>query len=364
MKKFIKSLFYFVIAGLLFTACSDDDDIPVVSNPDNVNGFYFINYGGSSVGPTTITRYDYKNDSVTNDYYVAQNGTELTANVQYACEYEDYIYMMGNDADQIIVVDTAFKAYDIITDSVNTPRFCVANGDYLYVSCLGANPDWSLMEDSYIAVYDITSNSFEQKIALPGGPEGLAIANGNLYAALNYKDSVAVIDLDDYSTSYIITPAVTSYFVKDASNNLYVSLVSTWSDYSATQGLGYINTSSNTLDDTYALDGISSNYAAIMSANNDLSTIYVLATSYDANWNLVGAVYTFDVSSGEFTALVEDLSGTNGLAFNNETDELYVFGGESYSEPGTVDIYSTSGTKTGEFDCGVSPYWTIHLNYE
>lgn len=364
MRKIIKSLLYLVIATSLFTACNPDDENPT-ANYENVNGYYFINYGGSSVGPSTVTRYDFENDTVINNYYEAQNGTEMTSNVQYMYKYNESIYMMGNDNDQIIVVDTAFVESDVITDSVATPRYCISDGTYLYVSNWGPSPDWYLMADSYISVYDISTNTFVKKINLAGGPEGLAIANGNLYAALNYTKSVAVIDLDDYSISYIETPAVSSYFVKDANDNLYVSLVSTYTYRTDNDGLGYINTNNNTLEETYEFTGISSNYASIMNANEDYSIIYIVAAPYD--WDtytsLGVSLQAFDVASGTFTTLIDEISGTNGVVYNEETDELYVFGG-SYSADGTIAVYSTDGTLKDEFACGVSPYWSICINYE
>jgi len=366
MKRLFNYLLLFTLTTLLFTACSKDDDGPDLPVSDDISGFYFFNYGGS--GAATITKYAYENDSVINNYYEAQNGIELNSNVQYACEYNDKIYMMGNGVDQVIVLGTDFvQSIDGITENIHTPRYCVGSGNYLYVSCLGANPDWNVMPDSYIAVLNVTTNTVESTIALPGGPEGLAVANGNLYAALNYKDSVAVISLNDNSVSYIETPAVTSYFVKDNNNNLYVSLVSTYSDYSSTTGLGYINTTNNTLDATYALDGVSSGYSAILAPDADLSTIYVLASSWveqaSGSWIQQGAIYAFNTASKEFTPLIENLIGTNGMFVDprNDEDKIYVFGAESYSEPGTVDIYTTDGTYVSQFDCGISPYWAIFL---
>jgi hypothetical protein len=370
MKKILNYLLFLAFSGVIFTACNDDDDDTDINLYDNdVTGFYFINYGGSSVGYSTITKYDYETDSVTNNYFEAKNGFEITSNVQYSYKYEDNIYMLGNDVDQVVVVDTAFiQTFEGVSDGIATPRFCVASGDYLYISCWGEDPDWSVMPDSYIAKYNISNNEVEDTISLPGGPEGLAIANGKLYAALNFSYNVAVIDLDDNSVSYIETPAVTSYFIKDDSDNLYVSLVSSYTYYSASSGLGYINTSDNTLEATFYLDGVSSGYCSIMTSNANCSTIYMLASSWveqaDESWTQEGSIYSFDTSTESFSPFIEGLSGTNGIAFNSVTDNVYVFGGESYTEPGTVAVYDVDGTYESEFSCGISPYWAIELNYD
>ena len=369
MKNLFNCLLILAVGGLFFTSCNNDDDDLKPIDVDNVTGFYFVNYGGGS-SSSTITKYDYSKDSVMNYYFETKNGFELNSNVQYGCEYQDKIYLMGNTVDQVIILDTGFvQSVAGISEDILVPRFCVGNGDYLYVSCWKDISEWNIgMPSSYIAKLNINTNTVETIIPLPGGPEGLAVAKGNLYAALNYKDSVAVINLSNDEISYIETPAVTSYFVKDQNENLYVSLVSTATDYSETTGLGYINTSNNSFEASYSLEGVSSGYSAILAANGNLSVIYILASAWveqnDGTWVQEGAIHAFDTSTKAFSPFIENLSGTNGMAYNSEKDQLYVFGAESYSEPGTVDIYTANGTYVSQFDCGISPYWAIHLNYE
>lgn len=335
---------------------------------------YVFNYGSWGNGLASIDRYNYETGIISNKYYQSQNSDlslELTSNIQSAVQYNGNFYLMANESDGIIVIDDQLvQSIDFISsDDIATPRNGAASGDYLYVSCWGENPDYSEMADSYIAKFNVTTNEVEGTISVPGGPEGLAVANGNLYAALNYRDSVAVISLSDNSVSYIETPAVTSYFVKDASDNLYVTLVSTYSDYSASPGLGYINTSSNTLEESYYLDGVSSGYSSVLSANSDFSTLYVLASAWveqdDGSWESQGAVQKFDVASGTFTTFVDGLSGANGVKVNpNDDAEIYVFGGSSSTEGGFFDVYNESGALQTESTTGISPYWTLVLDQE
>ncbi|MDX1285042.1 MAG: hypothetical protein R3182_08525, partial [Draconibacterium sp.] len=200
-----------------------------------------------------------------------------------------------------------------------------------------------------------------EKISVPGGPEGMAITNNKLYAALNYKDSVAVIDLNSNAVNYIETPAVTSFFVKDKNENLYVSLVSTFSDYSENTGLGYINTTSDQLEETYQLNGVSTSYVNILSANSDFSKIYVMTSAYDANWNLSGAVSVFDVASKSFETsnFVEGVSGLNGIAFYK--NKLFTFVAESVTSNGKTVVYNSDGSKDTEFETGIAPFMLLSV---
>jgi hypothetical protein len=357
MKNKIQIFLLLAFTAVMFTACNDNDDLESDETEPGVS--YIINYGGYTGDKSTISSFNKETGTVTNGYYENVNGVSMVSNVQYAYSYNDNVYFMGNSSDQIFWVDgeTFQQTENSITDEIVKPRYCVASGNYLYVSCWGGSI-WTDETLSYIVKVDLTTNDVE-KIDLAGGPEGLAIANNKLYAALNYKDSVAVIDLGTEAISYIQTPAVTSYFVQDNSDNLYVSLVSTYSDYSESAGLGYINTSSDELEATYELDGVSTSYVNIMAANDDFSKLYVMTSAYDESWNLSGAVSVFDVSSKSFEAsnLIEGVSGLNGLAYYN--DNVFCFISESTTSTGTAKMYSSDGTFVSEIETGIAPFMLV-----
>lgn len=363
MKNLFKSfvLLFFVLVAL--SSCKKEKT-PDLYPSALIKGCYLVNSGNFGGGGASISKYDYDKDELTNFYYQNQNsGNELLSFIQYEYTYNDQVFLIGNVPDQIITVDPLFEqTKNGVTDRIVNPRACAASGDYLYVSCLGENPDWSVMPDSYIAKYNIKTQTVEGTISLPGGPEGVEVSNGKLYAALNYKDSVAVIDLSKDAVSYIATPAVTSYFLKDNSGNLYVSLVSTWSDPSNDTGLGYINTTTDQLV-TYPLANVSSEYASVMAASNDMSKIYVITTTTDANWNTTGAVSVFDVATKSFASknLITGISGAKGLAVNPSNDDLYVFSGESVTGAGLMKIYNSTGELQGQKTVGASPTRAIFL---
>ncbi|WP_423129531.1 DUF5074 domain-containing protein [Gaoshiqia sp. Z1-71] len=365
MKKFLKyfSVFFFALAVL--SACHDDDD-PDLYPSELVKGCYVINYGNYPSGGASISKYDYDADQLTNFYYKNQNkGTELLSNIQYAYSYNDQVFLMGNSPDQIISVDPLFvQTKNGVSDQIAKPRACVAKGDYLYISCWGANPDWDLMPNSYIAKYNIVTRTVEKTIPLPGGPEGVEIANGKLYVALNYSAKIGVIDLDSEEVSYIEAPAVSSYFLKDNSGNLYVSMVSTWSDFSAETGLGYINTTTDELEIIYSLPDVSYEYASIMAANSDKSKIYVITSVSDENWQVTSAVSVFDVTTKTFESenLISNISGAKGLTVNPENNQIYLFTGESVTGAGLMKIYSSSGELLDQKTVGASPTMAIFLD--
>ena len=367
MKKFFKYFTVSFFALAVLSSCNKGDDEPDPFPSNLVKGAYIINYGNYNAGGASITKFEYDTDQLTNFYYQQQNpGLELLSNIQYAYKKDDQIFMMGNSPDQIITLNPLFEqTKNGVTDQITKPRACVASGDYLYISCWG-EPDagWSVMPNSYIAKYNIMTQTVEETISLPGGPEGVEIANGKLYAALNYKDSVAVIDLDNQAISYIVTPAVSSYFLKDFGGNLYVSLVSTYASPSAETGLGYINTSTDELATVYSLPDVSYEYASIMAADADQSKIYVITSETDENWNVTGAVSVFNVATKTFESekLISGISGPRGLAVNPNDGNIYVLTGESVVGAGLMKIYDPSGELTDQKTVGASPNMAIFLD--
>jgi hypothetical protein len=348
----------------LFIGCNNneiEDQFP----SELVEGCYIVNYGIYGKGGASISKYDYKTGVLTNFYDQNQNGgRELLSNIQHAYQYNDSIYLIGNSTDQLITMNPLLvQKKNGVTEQLSNPRFSVANGDYLYISCLGANPDWSKFPGSYIAKFNIKSNKVEKTIKLPGGPEGMEIANGKLFVALNYKDSIGVIDLKTEQVTYIATPAVTSYFVKDKSDNLYVTLVSTYNNFSKETGLGYINTKTGKLESTYKTDNVSSSYGSVIQANADFTKIYVITSAYDANWNLTGAVAEFNVTSKSFNtkSLVSGISGVSGIAVNPHDNNVYVFSAPSVTGAGKMEIYSATGSLVKTHAVGASPNGAFFL---
>ncbi len=366
MKKIITLFSMLFFAAFLFNSCNKpetpDDPFP----SDEIEGCYVINFGNFGAGGASISKYDYKTDEMTNYFYDAQNGgNELLSNIQYGYSYNDSVYLIGNAVDQLITVNPFMEqTLNGVSEDLENPRFCVADGDYLYVSCWGANPDYTDMPNSYISKYNVITRKVEKKIMLPGGPEGLAIVNGKLYAALNYVNQIAVIKLSDESVSTITTPAVSSYFVKDKDENLYFTMLSTYADYSENTGIGFLNTSTNELGEVYALENVSSSYGSVFQADNSGSKIYLITSAYDVNWNLTGAVAVFDVASKTFseTPFVSDVSGISGMSVNPINDDVYIFAAQSTTGVGTMKIYSNDGNFEKEYEVGAFPIGAFYLN--
>ncbi|WP_340114155.1 hypothetical protein [Maribellus mangrovi] len=358
MKNRFNLLLLLTLFTTLFVSCSDEDD-PIEESP-NVADAIILNYGDYEGSKSTITAINDESMTITNNFYESINNVPLVSNVSHAFNYNENVYILGNNTDELLWVnsETFQNSENAISADIVKPRYGVGSGNYLYISCWGGDI-WADESLSYIAKFNLATKMVEDKIQLPGGPEGMVVAGNKLYAALNYKDSVAVIDLNSDEISFIETPAVSSYFIQDANNNLYVSLVSTYSDFSETTGLGYINTTTDELEAVYEMGGVTTSYVNVMAANNDVSKIYVVTEG--ANWGDPGALAVFDVASQQFEEekFLNSVEGINGVGYYN--NQVLVFISESVTANGSVKVYQPDGTFADEFETGKAPFMLLDI---
>ena len=144
---------------------------------------------------------------------------------------------------------------------------------------------------------------------------------------------------------------------------MYVTLVSTYTDFSTKTGLGFINTTTENLEDTFLIDNVSSGYGSLIAANSDFTKVYLITSSYDADWNLIGEVSSFDVNTGTFDAepVVNNVAGLSGIAFNNKDNQFYVFSALSATGVGSMKIYSEEGSFVKEYAVGAYPVGAFFL---
>lgn len=362
MKKQFRLLPLLLAFVALFSACSNSDKDDLYPS-ELVEGAYVINAGFFSNDAASVTKYDYNTDEITEYYDQLQNNAAvMTSAPQSVLVVGDKLFVAGNQPDRIVVYNPLWVGEDTITTNVVRPRYFAAKGDYLYVSCWGESPDWSTMPNTYILKYNMVTGTSE-KISLPGGPEGIVIANGKLYAALNYKKQIAVMNLSTEAISYIETNAVSTSMVKDENDNIYVALISSYSSPSTQTGLGVINPKTDALT-VYALDAVSSSSSSILAVSEDNSKVYVVAAAYNASWQMVGGVQVFNTSTKAFesTPLVSGVTGINAVSVNPENGDVYALISTGGNSKGEMRIYSSAHVLKATKTVGANPSEVIFLD--
>lgn len=350
-----------IIIAALFTACEKDDNGP---KKVEVTGIYTVNYGNYGATKGSLTNIDIVTKEATQSIFKTVNGREMKGNPQYAAQYGDKIYFMGNELDEVFFVNanSLKQSKDGIAADIIKPRYFVGEGNYIYVSCWGGNI-WDDASTSYIAKIDTAQNKVVNKISCPGGTEGLAIANGKLYIALGYDKKIGIMDLNSEVITFIDKqPAISSYFIKDDKNNLYLTQADSYSDKADSTGLAYINTNTDEVDAFYKL-ALNHNDGRMLSFNSDYSKLYVLGAAYNDAWEMVGGIHIFNTKEGKFEdkPLIENVTGLKSVTVNPQTNEVYVTDSPTATADGTLTIFDADGSKTSAFPVGVSPAWSLFI---
>jgi len=361
MKKMMKLLPLFLAFAAVVTSCSNDDDKDLFPS-ELVKGAYVVNSGFFSNDAASITKYDYDANEITEYYDQLQNeGNVMTSAPQSVYVLGDKLFVAGNEPDRVLVYNPLWVGQDTITTNIIKPRYFAVDGDNLYVSCWGGNV-WSDQSVSYLVKYNMVTGTSE-KISLPGGPEGMAVANGKLYVALSYSKKIAVMNLSTKAISYIETSAVSNSMVKDANGNIYVALISSYSSPTTETGLGFINTQTDVLT-RYPLDAVSSSSSSILAVSKDNSKVYVVAAAYNANWEMVGGVQVFNTSTKTFEAnpLISDVTGINAVSVSPANGDVYVLISTGGSTKGEMKIYSAAHELKATKTVGANPSQAIFLD--
>lgn len=355
--KFRFNVVFGLLVFILFSCNEDSVEEPKPSEPALS---YILNYGSYSGDKSTITQFQKESGTAVNQYYETVNGYSITSNIQHGLTHNGNIYFLGNNPDQLFWVDgvTFEQTQNGISTDIVKPRYAVGTGDYLYVSCWGGDI-WADITVSYIAKVNVQTGEVEKKIPMHYGPEGLALVGNKLYAALNYTNKIAVMNLGTEAISYIDLPAgnIPSFFETDDKNNLYVNLGVAYGDEVTQTGIGYINTTSDQIEAKYDLDGVSSMiYVDVLEFNADYSKLYVMTTG---GWGQPGGVAVFDVASESFESekVVDGVMGINGIGYYDQ--KIFCFFSENVTSNGKAVTYSADGTKLEEFETGIAPYMML-----
>lgn len=352
---------FFLLLGFIcfaFVACNNKDDLPEETMAEFA---YIINYGSYGGTQSAITALDSEADTVSNNYYKKVNGVDMVSNIQYAYQYSNNIYMLGNNTDEVSWVDseTFEQSENAISEDIIKPRFCIGYGDYLYVSCYGGDV-WYDSSLGYIAKINLVTRDVET-IELPGGPEALEVIDGKLYAALRYSEQIAVMDLATETVTYIDVAGQPIFFEKDPENNLYVTISRNWDDSETQVGIGYFNTQTNTMEEIYALDGIGNTYDNVIDANSDFTKLYVSYTTSTDNTTYIptGSIAVFDVATKQFEAtnLVDGIEGINGIQVVD--DNIFCYVSPNATSNGKAIVYSAGSDKLVEYTTGISPIMLV-----
>ncbi len=336
---------------------SDDNDFSendptvtefaVITDGPYFGGAFVCNQGNFGLGNATLTYIDTESNLVQNAYQTV-NGEALGDTAQSIYFYGDFGYIVVNNSHKVIVVNryTLQQVTVIEGDSINNPRYFIADGDNGYISNWGdaADPD-----DDFITVINLLDNSVTTTIPVGQGPENMLVQNGQLYVALQggwgYGHELAVINTSNNTVSITLDLGgdVPNSMAQDANGDLWVLCGGkpSWSD-DETHGK-LLRISNGTIDFTH--DFNTTEHPAFLSFDSGKLYFYLNSKIYAT-------------LPGDNASEYEEVSGMDGFYYyvTTHNGKLYALDALDYVSEGNMKIFDlTSGAETATYSVGIIP---------
>ena len=218
-------------------------DVEVGEQSGSFNKLYILNEGAYP-GASTLDLLDFKNKKYCEDIFAQANpevvqGLGNTANDFIVVDNKMWVALNASNQVAVLHMPDA-KLVKVI--EVESPRYLVADGGYVYVSSYGAAV-YGGTDMIPGKVYRIDKKSYESKTVEVGyQPEGLAVLNGKLYVANSggynwvHDNRISVIDIASFKLDKHIEAPMTNLFQMVATDDkIWVSSYgeSTWTQDAA-----------------------------------------------------------------------------------------------------------------------------------
>ncbi len=353
--KWLKALLCVVVLGT-FTACSDDDNNfsvdpdPLTSSP----GAYILNTGGWGANNASLQYYNFVNYSISSDIFARENKYAMGDLAQDMVEYGSKIYVTLNNSAKVEVLDKTGKVVKTInpTNDAGTavnPCYLEAYEGAVYFTNYGG----------LISRIDTTLLTITGSVAVGDHPEGLAAANGKLYANISGYGSgtkVAVVDVTSFTKTKELDVLLNPYTQSIAADDGYVYFVSS-GNYAGSPSLTeaqYIYSTLQRIDPS--TDVVTSVANASLIANRGTKMYCIYSEYYlPARYS----IFELDLVTGakkELTEIMNKVPNASTIDVNPSNGDIYVANASSYAAPNTMYVFNSDGTFKTSFQCG---YYTV-----
>lgn len=339
--KFSK-LFLIALSASLFVSCSNDDND---DTPKGVydNGFFILNEGSLGQGTVSFSSDDLT--SFTKDAYTAANGSDLLGKYAQNIFFDgDRAYIIAGGSNVINVVNRyTFKLIAKIETGLKNPRYGVVKDGKAYVTnantyASATNPAGNT--DDYVAIINLSTNTYESKIDLNGTANRLVEENGKLYITEPYSSTkILIVNLATKTLEVPIEVGYSADCLEEENGTLFV-LRGAFGERSEIIKVKLSDKSVSKVTFPASLDG-----ASFMDIEDNKIYYVVDKSAYAINMTATTASTTAIV-----TANVGNLYG-----FAVKNNRIYIADSGDYKADSKAYIYNLSGTLQKELTVGVGP---------
>lgn len=339
--------------ALGFTACSDDDDdngqSGIKPNPDA--GLFIVNNGNYGAPNASLSFYDPKTGTVSNNVFSATNGIPLGEVAQSISVYGDDAFVCVNGSNVVYEIDADDYEIEHQILGVSSPRYALeyerGNVEKIYISQMNSNEIAVVNGDTYRVEKSIVIDELSKNI----GCEQLILApDGYIYSnCWSYGKTIVKIDpATDRAVASLEVGIQPQSIAVDAQSGMLWTLCDGggWDQ----NPVGYEAPSLVAIDlKTFTVSRrIELPFGSVSNLNYYNGYLY---------W-LQNGVQRMSVSATEVPAepyIATTSLGLYALTVNPATGEIYVGDAIDYQQAGVVVRYGADGKKISDFQVGIIP---------
>lgn len=334
MQKVSFIIFVFVV----FSSCVKDKPLPAESiavTLSDAKKVYIVNEGPfQGNGNGAISLYDPETNAVVENYYEAQNQSQLGNVAQSMNFINGNYYIVVNNANKIVVCDGHLKKTSEIT-GLTSPRYILPlTNKKAYVSDLYANA---------ISIIDLGSNSKTGSIYCPGKTEKMVSFYNKVFVTNTDKEYVYVLDaLQDAITDSIYAGWNAGNIVVDKNDKIWV--LGSGKTPQAAGRLTRFNPLNNTIEASFTFAGGALPGNLCMNKNKDF--LFYLNEGI-CRMSLSDAALPLQVF------IPKDSKNFYGLGVNPNDGTIYAADALDYSQRSQIYIYNADGSPKADFKAGI-----------
>ncbi len=331
----------------LISSCKKEDRIFGIYE----NGAFITNEGSWGSSNASVSFFNFSTNTIENNIFTLTNGRSIGDVLQSAYKSKDKIFFVLNGSSKIEVVNASDITEKGTIEGVNSPRYLtVANGN-AYITQWG--------DGGTVEVADTSTLAITKTIDVGTGPEGILYSNGLIWVANGGGTAVdSTISVIDPSTNEVVKTIKVGHnpkkLVADRNGNIwalcygYIKYKLDWSIELETPSR-LVKISSSTQEVLKSFQISTNKHPMQLEISSNGQTIY-----YGGGFGYIG-IFAVDISA---TALpTEPIIKQSFYNFNvnPSNNELFCLEATSFTDPGKLKRYSSSGKFIMEYAVGIGP---------